>query len=40
MIINAGIKEIYYRAGYADTLSEELLKAARIPLIQLQTING
>jgi dCMP deaminase len=35
MIINAGIKEIVYREGYADTLSEELLKAAKIPVIQL-----
>jgi dCMP deaminase len=34
MLINAGIKEIFYRDGYADTLSEELLKAARVPVIQ------
>lgn len=35
MIINAGIKEIFYRDGYADTLSEELLEAAQVPLIQI-----
>jgi dCMP deaminase len=33
MLINAGIREIYYREGYADALSEELLKAACISLI-------
>ncbi len=35
MLINAGIREIYYREGYADFLSEALLKAAQIPVIQL-----
>ena len=25
MIINAGIKKIYYQSGYADTLSQEML---------------
>ena len=35
MLINAGIKEIYYREGYADFLSEELLKAAGVPVIRL-----
>ncbi len=34
MLINAGIREIYYREGYADFLSEALLKAAQIPVIQ------
>jgi dCMP deaminase len=34
MLINAGIREIIYREGYADTLSEELLKAAQVPVIQ------
>ena len=34
MLINAGIKEIFYREGYADFLSEELLKAAGVPVIQ------
>lgn len=35
MLINAGIIEIFYREGYADALSETLLKAARIPVIPL-----
>ncbi|MBA4393539.1 MAG: cytidine deaminase [Desulfobacca sp.] len=40
MIINAGIREIVYREGYADTLSEDLLQAAKIPLIQLHETVG
>jgi dCMP deaminase len=35
MLINAGITEIFYREGYADALTEGLLKAAKIPVIQL-----
>jgi dCMP deaminase len=35
MLINAGIREIFYREGYADTLSEGFLQAAKIPLVQL-----
>jgi len=34
MLINAGIREIYYREGYADELSEDMLKEAGIPLIR------
>ena len=34
MLINAGIREIFYREGYADRLSEDMLKTARVPLIQ------
>jgi dCMP deaminase len=34
MLINAGIHEIFYREGYADTLSEDLLKVAQVPVIQ------
>ena len=34
MLINAGIREIIYREGYADSLSEALLKAAQVPVIQ------
>ena len=30
MIINAGINNIYYESGYADTMSEEMLKEAGI----------
>lgn len=35
MLINARITEIYYREGYADTLSRDLLAEAGIPLHQL-----
>jgi len=30
MIIHAGIKRIYYKAGYSDSMSEEMLKEAGI----------
>ena len=30
MIINAGITRIYYHSGYADKMSEEMLKEAKI----------
>ena len=33
MIINAGIKKIYYRSGYADALSQEMLSEAGVELI-------
>lgn len=35
MIINAGIEKIYYRSGYADAMSGEMLKAANIDVINL-----
>ena len=35
MIINAGIKTIYYIEGYADSISEDMLKEADIELIRL-----
>ena len=35
MIINAGIKAIYYHSGYADELSEDMLKEAEIEIIHL-----
>ena len=35
MLINARITEVYYREGYADTLSRDLLAEAGIPLYQL-----
>jgi dCMP deaminase len=35
MIINAGIKKIYYRTGYADELSKELLNEATIEVVKL-----
>ncbi len=35
MIINAGIKNICYRFGYADSMSEKMLKEADVKLIKL-----
>lgn len=35
MIINAGIKKIYYQAGYADELSKDLLKETNIEVFKL-----
>ncbi len=35
MLINSQISEVYYREGYADTLSSSLMAEAGIPLIQL-----
>ena len=35
MLINAGIRTIYYRSGYADELSRDLLEEAEIEVIQL-----
>jgi len=35
MLINARITEVYYREGYADTLSRDLMAEAGIPLHQL-----
>lgn len=35
MLINAGVKKIYYKEGYPDPLGEEMLHEAGIELIQL-----
>ena len=35
MIINAGITKIYFCDGYADPMSEEMLKEAGVELIQV-----
>ena len=35
MIINAGIKFIYYLSGYADTMSEEMLAEAGVGIVKL-----
>lgn len=35
MLINARIAEVYYREGYADTLSRDLMAEAGIPLYQM-----
>lgn len=37
MIINAGIKKIYYQEGYADELSKDMLAEAEIEVIQLES---
>ncbi|MBW1727158.1 MAG: cytidine/deoxycytidylate deaminase family protein [Deltaproteobacteria bacterium] len=34
MIINAGIKKIYYHSGYADAMSEAMFTEAGVKLIQ------
>ena len=34
MIINAGIKKIYYHSGYTDAMSKEMFTEAGIDLIQ------
>ena len=39
MIINAGIKKIYYQSGYADSLAKELLAEAGIEIIQINSDN-
>jgi dCMP deaminase len=39
MIINAGIKKIYYQSGYADALSKDMLQEAGIELMKLDTTN-
>jgi dCMP deaminase len=35
MIINAGIKKIVYKSGYADSMSEQMLKDANVDLVKL-----
>jgi dCMP deaminase len=37
MIINAGIKKIYYEEGYDDALSEQMFDEAGLELVRLQT---
>ena len=36
MIINAGIRRVYFLAGYADPLSREMFRTAAIDLVPLQ----
>ena len=36
MIINAGIKTIYYLSGYADSMSEEMLNEAGVKVYKLE----
>lgn len=40
MLINAGIREIYYAAGYADAMSEEMFSQAGVDLIHLAQPEG
>jgi deoxycytidylate deaminase len=37
MIINSGIDKIYYRSGYADELSKDMLQEGHIEVIHLGT---
>lgn len=37
MIINAGIKKIYYQDGYADSMSEEMFQEAGVEVIKHTT---
>lgn len=36
MIINAGIKKIYYKSGYADALSQDLFAEAQVEVIRYE----
>jgi dCMP deaminase len=38
MIINAGIKNIFYQEGYADSMSKQMLKDADVDLIQIDMV--
>jgi len=40
MIINAGIRTIYYLSGYADTMSEEMLAAAGVDVLKIENSHG
>jgi dCMP deaminase len=35
MLINAGIRDIIYQEGYADHMTEEMLRAAGVKLVQI-----
>ena len=37
MIINAGIKKIYFQSGYADPMSEEMLSEAGVEVIKINS---
>jgi dCMP deaminase len=38
MIINAGIKKIYYLSGYADAISKDMLQEASVEIIKMAEI--
>lgn len=40
MLINSGIREIYYAEGYADSMSEEMLAQAGVELVCLTESSG
>lgn len=40
MIINAGIRRIIYRSGYADSMSEGMLQEADVEIIQMRGGEG
>ncbi len=40
MIINAGIKKIYYLTGYADALAQDMLREASVEIIKMEDIDG
>ena len=39
MLINAGIKKIYYKDGYADSISKDMLAEAGVKLIKVNSGN-
>lgn len=39
MIINAGIVRIYYKDGYADAMSEQMLREAEIEVLKIDGVN-
>jgi dCMP deaminase len=40
MIINAGIRAIFYESGYEDGLARQMLKEARVPLRQMKASSA
>jgi deoxycytidylate deaminase len=39
MLINAGIREIRYQEGYADTMAEDMIKAAGLALTKTHGVK-
>jgi dCMP deaminase len=37
MIINAGIRKIYYRSGYSDPLALEMIEESGVELVHLES---
>jgi dCMP deaminase len=40
MLINAGIHDIRYQEGYADSMSEDMIKAAGVRLTKIDEVEG